>query len=72
MKNNKNYPNQFSAGLIHINNNNHILLDSYRPNYDSDEESYVDDSTVDIYSYEDDICDDLENLILDQLEMEQN
>ena len=45
---------------------------NYQINYDSDEESsYVDESTLDIYSNEDDVCDDLENLILDELEMEE-
>jgi hypothetical protein len=58
-----------------INNNNNNVYFDYPIDYDSDEESYVDDDSTDdnINSDDDnDPYDDLENLILDQLEFEHN
>lgn len=68
--------NKFSMNLTQINSYNDINH-AYHINSNSDEESDVDDSTVHLYSDDEDddddcdICDDLENLILDELEMEQ-
>ena len=60
---------QFSTNLTQIDNYSYINH-SYGVNYDSDEESDVDDFTNDISSDQDYSCDDLENLILDEIELE--
>jgi len=65
---------KFRTYYILIDNTSDITNDvifNYPFHYDSDQDSYVDDSTSDIYSDDDnDLCDDLENLILDQIEFE--
>ncbi|CAF3360933.1 unnamed protein product [Rotaria sp. Silwood2] len=62
--------NKLSSNFIHIDIYSNVN-EPYHFNYDSDEESYVEYTTDDSYSDENDSYDDAENQILDYIEMQQ-